>query len=631
MRLIIVIAAVAGVVAGIAPSRSVTPTPARAEANDNRSPAGTLRDGVLTIRLEAREAEWHPDRESDPGIVVHAFAEEGRPPLVPGPLIRVPEGTEIRALVRNTLARDTLVVRGLSTRGVAASRSRDTLRIPAGAVREVRFLAGAPGTYHYSATTTDAVSPAGGSARDAVLGGAFVVDARGTPSGARDRVLVIALWRPNAAAGAFINRNDLLRFAINGKAWPNTERLSYAVGDTVRFRIVNASTAVHPMHLHGFYFRVESRGDGDVDSVYDRGASPQMVVTERVVAGRTFTMTWVPERAGNWMFHCHNNFHVLRNAPLDGSTLPAERTQHVANHAMEMMGGLVMGIEVHGRDAPRDGVPAAARRRLRLVVGVDTGGTAEEPAYGYALQEGATSAALARPRLPGPTILLKRGEPVSITVVNALPEPTSVHWHGIELESYFDGVAGFSGSRSRPSPAIAPRDSFEARFTPPRSGTFMYHPHADEVRQQQAGLSGALVVVDSPAAHDPATDIVLLLSTPRRDADGATVLLNGSATPPPLELRVGVRYRLRIVDIHTARPNMIARLLRDSTLVTWRAVAKDGMELPPDRATVRPAVQQMGNGETYDFELVPSAPGELRFTVSAAAGALLVSMPVMVR
>src|SRR3954464_5367640 len=125
-----------------------------------------------------------------------------------------------------------------------------------------------------------------------------------------------------------------------------------------------------------------------------------------------------------------------------------------------------------------------------------------------------------RPLLPAPTILLKRGEPVTITVVNGLPEPTAVHWHGIELESYFDGVADFAGSGKHIAGAIAPKDSFQARFTPPRSGTFMYHPHADEVRQQQAGLSGVLLVMDDPATFDPVHDIVLLLTVPRSNADG---------------------------------------------------------------------------------------------------------------
>jgi len=71
--------------------------------------------------------------------------------------------------------------------------------------------------------------------------------------------------------------------------------------------------------------------------------------------------------------------------------------------------------------------------------------------------------------------------------------------------------------------------------------------------------------------------------------------------------------------------------LRDSSLVSWRAVAKDGMDLPPDRATTRRAIQQMGNGETYDFEVAPTEPGGLRFTVSSAVGQLLATMPVQVR
>lgn len=151
------------------------------------------------------------------------------------------------------------------------------------------------------------------------------------------------------------------------------------------------------------------------------------------------------------------------------------------------------------------------------------------------------------------------------------------------------------------------------------------------MRQQQAGLSGAIVVVDDPTSYDPTHDLVLLVSTPRRDADGGTVLLNGTNAPQPLDMRVGERYRLRLVDIHTYRPSMIARLLRDSTLLRWRAVAKDGRDLPPDQATMRPAQQQSGNGETYDFEFTPTAPGNVRFTVSSGVGVQLVSMPIRVR
>ena len=626
MRLALAVTSLASVASLIGAEPSL-PAPGGGHAllNDNRTPSGTLRDGVLTIRLEARDADWRPDGDARPGLRVRAFGELGGRPSIPGPLIRVPLGTEIHASMTNRLSH-TLVLRGLARRG--GLLSADTVQVAPGATRELHYAADAVGTYYYSGrapATPDALE-----SEDAELSGALVVDPPGMPP-ANDRVFLIALWTRDGLPGGVVTRGALLRFSINGRSWPNTERLAYDAGDTVRFRIINASGAPHPMHLHGFYFNVDSRGDGTVDSIYAPSVAPYRVVTERSTTGRTFTMTWVPERAGNWLFHCHDNFHTLRNAAFDGTPLPAEEHVHVTNHATGMMGGLVMGISVRGRDVSRARLPGEERRALRLVAQPDAGGTDSEPAYGYVLHEGDRVMPSGGSLLPSPMLLLKRGQPVTITVVNHLREPTAVHWHGIELESYFDGVADFAGVGSHIAHAIAPGDSFQARFTPPRSGTFMYHPHADEIRQQTAGMSGPLLVVDDPAAFDPAHDIVLLVTVPRLDADGSKVLVNGSLTPPPITMRVGERYRLRLVDVHTYRPSMIMRLLRDSALFSWRALAKDGMDIPPERATVRPAAQQMGNGETYDFEVLPTAPGDLRFTVSAAAGPLLATVPVRVQ
>ena len=370
----------------------------RVTINENRSPAGVLRAGVLTVDLEAREGEWHPDADSAAGIRVRAFAERGTRASVPGPLLRVPEGTEIRARVTNALVAGTLVVHGLATRGNAAGGA-DTAQIAPGATRELRFAAGAPGTYYYWGEVRG-VAADSGETHDAELNGAFVIDPRDAHASARDRVFLIALWnRGPQPTNGIVGRTTLLRFTINGRSWPNTERLTYAVGDTVRFRVLNTSAAAHPMHLHGFYFDVNSRGNGTTDSVYPATASRQRVVTERLGAGRTATMTWVPERTGNWLFHCHDNYHVLRNAPFDGTPLPAEQLLHPKNHALEMMGGLVMGIDVRGHDVQQAAVvPEAARRRLRLVVRADSGGTEAEPAYGYVLQEGTTSTPAAPPR-----------------------------------------------------------------------------------------------------------------------------------------------------------------------------------------------------------------------------------------
>lgn len=615
-------------VLGSASHRASMPATQRIFANDNRSAAGVLRNGVLTVRLEVREGEWHPERESDPGIAIRAFAEQGKGASVPGPLIRVPEGTEIHASVRNTLTKGTVVVRGLSTRGVAAN-ARDSLVIPSGESREVSFSAGAAGTYFYQAVVSDAPA-ADGATIDAELSGAFVIDPRGAPARPKDRVFVLGLWTRTPSPIGVVTQDEVLRFTINGKSWPHTERLFYPLGDTVHFRLINTSVAVHPMHLHGFYFTVDSRGNGVVDSTYGADVPPYRVVTERLAPLRTATMTWVPERAGNWLFHCHDNFHIERNQPLDGGALPTGQHVHVENHAMEMMGGLVMGIAVQGADRSAQGPRDADRRRLRLVARPDTGGTAAEPFYGYALDEPSTPARKAA-LLPGPTLLLKRNQPVAITVVNELPEPTAVHWHGIELESYFDGVAGFAGQGKRIAPVIVPRDSFIARFTPPRSGTFIYHPHADEVRQQTAGMSGALLVVDDPATYDASHDIVLLVTTPRRADEQDAVYINGSTSPPAIEIKSGEKYRIRLINIHTYRPSMVTRIASDTATLVWRPIAKDGMDIPAARSVMRRAVQQMGNGETFDFEFVAPAGRDLRLTVSSGAGVLLAAMPIRVR
>ncbi|MGH7711576.1 MAG: hypothetical protein ACREOG_09835, partial [Gemmatimonadaceae bacterium] len=143
--------------------------------------------------------------------------------------------------------------------------------------------------------------------------------------------------------------------------------------------------------------------------------------------------------------------------------------------------------------------------------------------------------------------------------------------------------------------------------------------------------SGALLVVDDPATYDPATDLVMLVTVPRLNAQNQVVLVNGTSTPAPLEMKVGTRYRLRWINVHTFRPSMIMKVMRDSSLMTWRALAKDGMPLPSDQAVVRPSAQQMGNGETYDFEFVPNEPGDLRIDVTAGNGTLLVRQAIRVR
>ncbi|HXT19214.1 MAG TPA: multicopper oxidase domain-containing protein, partial [Thermoanaerobaculia bacterium] len=88
---------------------------------------------------------------------------------------------------------------------------------------------------------------------------------------------------------------------------------------------------------------------------------------------------------------------------------------------------------------------------------------------------------------PGPTIEAVEGDRVRIYVENRLPEPTSVHWHGVLLPNGMDGVAGLNQRR------IEPGETFVYEFTVRQHGTNMYHPHFDEMVQQSLGMMGFLV------------------------------------------------------------------------------------------------------------------------------------------
>ena len=559
--------------------------------NDNRIPAGRLSGDTLQLRLVVDLAAWRPEADSGPEIQVEAFAEEGKPPQVPGPLIRVREGTVISATIRNALADSTLRIYGLVTRPAAV---HDSLVIPPGQSRTVTFPAGVPGTYMYWASLGHNTHE-----RDAEreqLAGAFVVDpAGGSPP---DRILVLNIWGTRQSPERY-----RAALAINGRSWPYTERIQATVGDTLRWRVINATWRNHPMHLHGFYYRVDARGDGFADTVY-APADRRLVVTEGVRILQTMGMTWVPERAGNWLFHCHLAFHVIPSVRLDPP--PPESDHRMAHDAGSHMAGLVLGIAVRPRPDAREEVRSKARR-LHLFVQEGAKRGRAPRALGFVLQRKNQPAADSV-EIPGSVLVLTRGQPTDVVVVNRLKEPAAIHWHGIELESYSDGVVGWSGDVGRLAPSVMPGDSFTARLTLPRAGTFIYHTHLNDVEQITSGLYGAIVVLEPGERFDGRRDHVFVTGW-----DGETrfpapfhLIVNGDSTPGPYPLAAGVTHRLRLINIGPAGLIRYS-ILRDSALVTWRRLAKDGASLPPHQAVEGRSAQMMAVGETYDFEFKPAA------------------------
>ncbi len=604
-------------------------------ANDNRRSAGRLEQDVLTLALEVREGLLRPEGDSGPGVSALAFAEVGKPAQVPGPLIRVPQGTEVHVKVRNPFPDSTLTVYGLTHHPTSSDTG---IRIGGGATREFRFRADVPGTYFYWASTTGR-----GIDRqwfESQLTGALVVDPPNAPTD--DRVFVIGAWFRPGDSSLAVPRPTQEVMVINGRSWPNTERLSYTQGDSVRWRWINASGLAHPMHLHGFYFHVESRGDWRSERVY-RGEERPLVVTDLMRPGQTMRIGWLPERPGNWVFHCHFAFHVshhmkLRALPGSAVASPDDHSSHGPGVTPHAMAGLVLGVGVApGSRAPSAAPPEArAARDIRLLAQSAPNRFGRLSGLGYVVQEGAAEPPRDSIAVPGPTIVLQRGEPVRITVVNHLNEATAVHWHGIELESFPDGVPGWSGSPGRIMPPIAPGDSFVAEFVPPRAGTFIYHTHANEQLQMGAGLYGALLVVDPDHPFDPNVDRVVLVggagpadSLPQFEFQ-TPGLVNGSPAPEPMELAAGKTYRLRLLNINPDW-RVIFSLMSDSALATWRPVAKDGADLPASQRRPRPAYLLTGPGETADFEFTPGAPGDLRLEVKTQLPGWIIPVVVRVR
>jgi FtsP/CotA-like multicopper oxidase with cupredoxin domain len=158
---------------------------------------------------------------------------------------------------------------------------------------------------------------------------------------------------------------------------------------------------------------------------------------------------------------------------------------------------------------------------------------------------------------PGPTIEVVEGDRVRIFVTNKLPEETSIHWHGVLLPSGMDGVTGLT------QPAIRIGKTFVYEFVLQRSGTFMYHPHADEMTQMAMGMMGMFIVhPKDPGQYKVDRDFVFLLNaydidpgsfTPKVNTmlDFNLWTINSRAFPgvDPLVARTGDRVRVRIGNL----------------------------------------------------------------------------------
>ncbi len=213
---------------------------------------------------------------------------------------------------------------------------------------------------------------------------------------------------------------------------------------------------------------------------------------------------------------------------------------------------------------------------------------------------------------PGPTIEVTQGDRVRFYITNRLPEATTMHWHGVILPNGMDGVSGLT---QKP---IEPGETFLYEFTFKDAGTFMYHPHFDEMTQMAMGMNG-MIVVHPKAPRGPRVDRDFVLMAhewlihpgaarpdPNAMADFNVLSFNSKAFPAtaPLVMGVGERVRIRIGNLSPMDHHPI-HLHGVNAELTWT----DGGEVPPS-ARHPETTFLVPVGSVRVFEFVPREAGD---------------------
>jgi hypothetical protein len=215
---------------------------------------------------------------------------------------------------------------------------------------------------------------------------------------------------------------------------------------------------------------------------------------------------------------------------------------------------------------------------------------------------------------PGPTIEAVEGDKVRIFVTNKLNEPTSVHWHGIILPNGMDGVAGLNQK------AIKPQETFKYEFTLKQNGTFMYHPHFDEMFQIALGMEGFFIIHPKDGDNPPVDrDFAIFLHEWRIPMGAKTpipyemldfnVFTFNSVLYPKIEslvVRTGDRVRIRLANVMmNSHP---IHLHGHEFLVTRRGAKR----LPPSAQYTEVTIS-VAPGESRDIEFIADNPGDWAF------------------
>ncbi len=259
----------------------------------------SLENGVKVFKLTAEPIRWPILKDT----TVTAWAYNG---MVPGPLIRVSDGDKVKLLVKNNLPEATTI----HWHGILVPNNMDGIPdetqepIKPGETFTYEFTAKPAGTFWYhSHFNSDKQISVG-------LSGAFIIEPPGGLASKPDidKVLMLNEWRViggQTYAAMPATGMDGNFFTINGKAFPQTETIEAKVGQKVRLRFIGSGQMIHPMHLHGFPFKVVATDGNDVP---ESAQWTKDVIS--VAPGERYDIEFTPDRPGKWMLHCHIPHHT---------------------------------------------------------------------------------------------------------------------------------------------------------------------------------------------------------------------------------------------------------------------------------------------------------------------------------
>ncbi len=217
-------------------------------------------------------------------------------------------------------------------------------------------------------------------------------------------------------------------------------------------------------------------------------------------------------------------------------------------------------------------------------------------------------------QVPGPRLELTEGDHVRINFTNHLPEPATMHWHGLVVPNAMDGPGDIT------QVPVPPGGHYVYEYVVQQHGTYFYHSHTRPDRQQALGLYGALIVAPRDLGAEPAADheyVVQLQEWLNRDGLTYPAMLmegglpnyftiNGKAYPATdtLHMRVGETMKFRFIGTNN---NFIHPMHMHGGPFT--VVARDGVTLAP-AARFEADVINVGPGQRYDVIWPAREPGK---------------------